>query len=50
MDFVVKHLKGFGTLFYAVNPYESMFENMDDLPHPDWITKVSTFLNFHDSS
>jgi len=41
MDFLVRHAKGFGTLFYAVNPYETMFETIKDLPHPSWTAQVS---------
>jgi hypothetical protein len=42
MEFAVKHLKGFGSLFYTVNPYETMFETLDQLPHPNWTAKVRT--------
>ena len=36
----MEQLKGLGTLFYVVNPYETMFEKVSDLPTPDWTAKV----------
>jgi hypothetical protein len=42
MDYLVHHAKGFGSLFYLVNPFESMFETIDQLPHPNWTAKVSS--------
>jgi hypothetical protein len=36
----MEYLKGLGTLFYAVNPYEMMFEKVSDIPKPDWTAKV----------
>ena len=41
MEFVTDFAKGLGTLFYVVNPWETMFENVEDLPHPSWTEKVS---------
>ena len=40
MEQLKSGLKGLGTLFYVVNPYETMFEKVSDLPHPDWTAKV----------
>ncbi len=40
-DFLTKHAKNFGGLFYLVNPYESMFENEKDIPKPNWTERVS---------
>ena len=36
----MEQLKGLGTLFYVVNPYETMFKKVYDLPSPDWTAKV----------
>ncbi len=36
--------KGLGTLFYAVNPYETMYKTVADLPTPDWTAKVRKFI------
>ena len=47
MDFLLHHAKGFGTLFYAVNPYESMFETVEQIPHPSWVAKVGTKINLN---
>merc|ERR1712156_1281492 len=33
-----RHLKGFGSLFYVVNPYETMFEKVSDLPNPGYLS------------
>lgn len=44
MDFLVRHAKGFGTLFYAVNPYETMFETIKDLPHPSWTAQAAPYF------
>ena len=41
MEAIVRHLKGFGSLFYLVNPYETMFEKEEDIPRPDWVSSVS---------
>lgn len=35
-----EHLQGFGYLFYMVSPRDTSFERFEDMPHPDWITKV----------
>ena len=43
----MEHLKNIGTLFYIVNPYESMYEKLSDLPNPDWFTKVNYTLNIY---
>jgi hypothetical protein len=43
MDFVTEHVKGFGSLFYMVNPYETMFEKPEDLPHPNWSNVIKLF-------
>ena len=40
MDFAVRFAKGMGSLFYLVNPYETMFEKVEDLPHPGWTASV----------
>lgn len=40
----MEQLKDFGALFYAVNPYESMFEKISDIPMPDYVAKVSWFI------
>jgi hypothetical protein len=45
MDFLVEHAKGFGTLFYMVNPFETMFEKIEDLPHPNWTAQVGFLLS-----
>ena len=49
-----RHLKGFGSLFYVVNPYETMFEKVSDLPNPGYLSTVSynqhkSFVNFQNS-
>ena len=44
MDFLIEHLKGFGTLFYLVNPYETMYETVDDLPHPNWTASAHKYF------
>ena len=36
----MEKLKELGSLFYIVNPYESMFEQVSDIPTPDWVAKV----------
>ena len=46
MDFFIEHLKGFGTLFYLVNPYETMYETVDDLPHPNWTASAHKYFIF----
>jgi len=33
-----RHLKGFGSLFYVVNPYETMFEKVSDVPNPGYLS------------
>ena len=33
----MEHLKGFGSLFYMVNPYETMFEKVEDVPNPGYL-------------
>ena len=33
-------LKKIGYLFYVVDPKDSMFENIDELPNPNYITQV----------
>ncbi len=35
-----RHLRGFGYLFYAISPNETSFERLEDLPKPDYITRV----------
>jgi len=45
MDFIVKHSKGFGSLFYIVNPYESMFEKEEDIPTPNYTQKVKSMID-----
>jgi len=41
----VKHSKGFGSLFYIVNPYESMFEKEEDIPTPNYTQKVKSMID-----
>ncbi len=41
----MEHLKGIGSLFYLVNPYETMFEKVSDIPKPDWTAKVYAYIN-----
>ena len=36
----MEHLKGIGTLFYVINPYSTMYENISDIPKPDFMSKV----------
>ena len=36
----MEKLKELGSLFYVVNPYETMFEKVSDIPTPDWTAKV----------
>ena len=36
----MEKLKELGSLFYIVNPYETMFEKVSDIPTPDWVAKV----------
>ena len=36
----MEKLKVLGSLFYVVNPYETMFEKVSDIPTPDWTAKV----------
>lgn len=38
------HLAKFASLFYIVNPYDSMFEKVSELPVPDFLAQVR--LNF----
>ena len=33
-------LKKIGYLFYVVDPKDSMFEKIDELPNPNYITQV----------
>ena len=33
----MEHLKGFGSLFYVVNPYKTMFEKIEDVPNPGYL-------------
>ena len=40
----MKHVKSIASLFYVINPYETMFEEVSDIPKPDWITKVNYIL------
>ena len=40
MDFIGKTARGFGYLFYLVNPYETLFESHKDVPKPDFVAKV----------
>ena len=35
-----KHLKSLGSLFYIVNPYETMYKEVPDVPKPGWIAEV----------
>jgi len=40
----MEKLKELGSLFYVVNPYETMFEKVSDIPTPDWTAKASPFF------
>ena len=40
----MEKLKVLGSLFYVVNPYETMFEKVSDIPTPDLIAKALPFL------
>ena len=39
----MEHLRGIGTLFYMIDPYSTMYENISDLPRPDFMSKVLIF-------
>ena len=34
------HLKAIGTLFYVIDPKETMYEKVSDIPKPDFTTRV----------
>ncbi len=34
------HMRGFGYLFYAISPNETSHATVDEMPKPDYITKV----------
>ena len=36
----MEHLKAIGTLFYVIDPKETMFEKVSDIPKPDFTTRV----------
>lgn len=38
---------GFGSLFYLVNPYESMYKTVKDMPHPNVVEAVSSMFQIH---
>lgn len=40
MEAVIHHAKGLGSLFYLVDPYETSYEKVEDIPKPNWTTKV----------
>ena len=40
MDILVEVFWGFGSLFYIVNPFATMFKEVKDLPDPDYVAKV----------
>ncbi|TRY69032.1 hypothetical protein TCAL_01416 [Tigriopus californicus] len=35
---------GFGSLFYLVNPYESMYKTVEDMPHPNVVEKAGSYF------
>jgi hypothetical protein len=37
--------RGFGCLFYLVNPYETMFQSHKDVPKPDYVAKVRSKIS-----
>lgn len=37
--------RGFGYLFYLVNPFETMFQSPEDVPKPDYVAKVRMLLS-----
>ncbi len=39
------HLRGMGYLFYAISPNETSFETVEDLPQPDYLTRVLKKIN-----
>ena len=36
----MEHLKAIGTLFYVIDPKETMYEKVSDIPKPDFTTRV----------
>ena len=38
----MEHLKAIGTLFYVIDPKETMYEKVSDIPKPDFTTRVMT--------
>ena len=36
-----EHFKDAGALFYVVNPYDSLFKDVEDIPKPSYLAKVS---------
>merc|ERR1712141_349898 len=40
----MEHLKKIGTLFYAVNPYESMFKDVSDIPKTDVFAQAMPYF------
>ena len=45
----MEKLKELGSLFYVVNPYETMFEKVSDIPTPDWTAKVNVHCTKRES-
>ena len=46
----MEHLKAIGTLFYVIDPKETMYEKVSDIPKPDFTTRVienSKIKNFY---
>ncbi len=47
------HMRGFGYLFYVISPNETSYPTVEDIPKPDYVTKVryqiiaSVKLNFY---
>ena len=41
--FKIKNSFNLGTLFYVVNPYESMFKDVSDIPKTDVFAQVLNF-------
>lgn len=47
MDFLLEQAKGMGSLFYLVNPYETMFKTPEEIPSPSYSFKVSSSSIFY---
>jgi alkylglycerol monooxygenase len=44
MDLFMEYLTGLKTLFFAINPYTTMFEKLEDLPSPNLIFKATPYF------